>query len=173
MIPIIFHLRTFDEFGRASNVTIVDTLFIVWTQTELNYAIIAATIPVLRPFTNNLNTQFGGLGESETAYGYNSQESKSQSKTIKSYELSQLRSRQSRSDAKTGASKLTAPTFAPAAEYAYEVSVSRRYSGQATEEAESEIAHRDTRSLTSNGSERLMITKAVAYAVEEEAVKSK
>lgn len=165
VLPIIYHLKAFDESGRASNVTLADSLFIVWTQTELNYAIIAATIPVLRPFSNNLNTQFGGLGESETAYGYNSQGSKSRSRSERSYALSQLRSKDSRGDIKTSSNALTAPIFAPATEYTFEVSVSRRHTGQTTEETASEIVQRG-----SNESERLMITKAVAYTVEEAAV---
>ena len=43
----------------------------VWTQTQLNYSIISATIPTLRIFATTLNTQFGGLTAVERA-DYNS-----------------------------------------------------------------------------------------------------
>lgn len=70
IITIAFRLSTFNKAGRITNPTLLEDLFIVWTQTELNYSFISATILNLRPFVNNLNTQFGGLGEAESGNGY-------------------------------------------------------------------------------------------------------
>ena len=65
LIPIAFRLATFDRAGLTDNPSIRETLFIVWTQTELNYSIISATIPSLLQFMRDLNTHFGGLTEQE------------------------------------------------------------------------------------------------------------
>jgi hypothetical protein len=41
-----------------------------WASLELNYSVISATIPVLRPFISNLSTSFGvGQGSSGNGYG--------------------------------------------------------------------------------------------------------
>ncbi len=72
IIIIAFRLATFDEAGLTTNPTLLQDLFVVWTQTELNYSLISATIPSLRPVMNNFNTQFGGLGQTSNHdnYGY-------------------------------------------------------------------------------------------------------
>lgn len=67
IIPIVFRLATFDSSARNSDFFLAEDLFIVWTQTELNYSIISATIPTLRIFATTLNTQFGGLTAVERA----------------------------------------------------------------------------------------------------------
>ena len=73
IIPIAFRLATFDERGYTTNPTLLEDHFVVWTQTELNYSLISATIPTLRSVMNSLNTHFGGLGQttsSGSSYGY-------------------------------------------------------------------------------------------------------
>jgi hypothetical protein len=40
-----------------------------WASLELNYSLISATIPVLRPFINNLSTSFG-VGQNSSGNGY-------------------------------------------------------------------------------------------------------
>jgi hypothetical protein len=43
---------------------------VAWASLELNYSLIPATIPVLRPFISNLSTNFGvGHGSSSNGYG--------------------------------------------------------------------------------------------------------
>ena len=71
IIPIAFRLANFHPTARSVDPLLVDSLFSVWTQTELNYNLISATIPGLRPFAKSMNTQFGGIGEGETSHGYN------------------------------------------------------------------------------------------------------
>jgi hypothetical protein len=72
IIAIAFRLATFDADGLTTNPTFLQDEFIVWTQTELCYSIMAATIPSLRPFIKTLSTNYGtspanGYG---SAYGY-------------------------------------------------------------------------------------------------------
>lgn len=68
IIAIAFRLSTFDETHQISNFTLVEDLFVVWTQTELNYSLISATIPTIGRFALSLNTRFGGLQEVESGY---------------------------------------------------------------------------------------------------------
>jgi hypothetical protein len=70
IVAIAFRLATFDERGYTTNPTFLEDRFIVWTQTELNYSIMSATIPALRPVMNSLNTQFGSLGQNPGEHGY-------------------------------------------------------------------------------------------------------
>ena len=89
LIAISFRLGTFDEHGYTTNPTLLEDLFMVWTQTELSYSLVSATIPTLRPVMNNLNTQFGGLGLNiDAGYGYPS----TYDKTTGTYQMSNLRS---------------------------------------------------------------------------------
>lgn len=65
MIPLIaFRLRHFSHPGLTTNFTFTEALYITLTQTQVNYSIISATIPNLRPVINNLNTHYGAMGES-------------------------------------------------------------------------------------------------------------
>lgn len=89
-ITIIFRLLTFDKNGRITNFTLLETVFIVWTQTELNYSLISATIPTLRPFVSNFNTQLGGIGNTD-GYGYGTGSS-TIAKSNGSYQMSRLKS---------------------------------------------------------------------------------
>ncbi|KAK0246632.1 hypothetical protein LTS09_018226, partial [Friedmanniomyces endolithicus] len=61
MIIIVgLRLASFNEKGFATNPTLLQAQFIVWTSTELNYSLVSATIPIVRPFVNNLSTNYGG-----------------------------------------------------------------------------------------------------------------
>jgi hypothetical protein len=90
IILITFRLLTFDKTGRSRNFTLLETVFIVWTQTELNYSLISATIPTLRPFVSNFNTQLGGIGNTD-GYGYGTGSS-TIDKSNGSYQMSNLKS---------------------------------------------------------------------------------
>lgn len=69
IFAIAFRLDAFDEAGWIADPTLLEASFIAWTQSELNYSIISATIPSFQNFLKNLNTQFGGLGVDESGYG--------------------------------------------------------------------------------------------------------
>ncbi|KAB8292434.1 hypothetical protein EYC80_008160 [Monilinia laxa] len=59
IIAIAYRLATFDANGLTKNPSILEDKFIIWTQTELNYSVISAIIPSLRPFVKNLSTNYG------------------------------------------------------------------------------------------------------------------
>lgn len=73
IVIIAFRLHTFHHSGYTTDFTFLETLYIVLTQTQMNYSLISATIPNLRPIINNLNTHYGAMGESTfTGSNYNS-----------------------------------------------------------------------------------------------------
>lgn len=59
IIAIAYRLATFNVDGLTTNPMFLEDEFIVWTQSEMNYSIIAAIIPSLRPFVKNLSTYYG------------------------------------------------------------------------------------------------------------------
>lgn len=71
IVAIGMRLSTFNANGFSTNPFLLEAQFICWTQSELNWSLIAATIPSFQSFLKNLNTGFGGLGL-ETSYGYGS-----------------------------------------------------------------------------------------------------
>ena len=63
LMIIAFRLQTFPKDGLTANPTLRLVHFIVWTQTELNWSIVSATIPSLRPFLQGFSTYTGALSE--------------------------------------------------------------------------------------------------------------
>ncbi|KAJ8061953.1 hypothetical protein OCU04_009738 [Sclerotinia nivalis] len=59
IIAISYRLAKFDANGLTKNPMFLEDEFIIWTQTELNYSVISAIIPSLRPFVKNLSTYYG------------------------------------------------------------------------------------------------------------------
>ncbi|KAK4506415.1 hypothetical protein PRZ48_000145 [Zasmidium cellare] len=59
---VALRLKSFNRSGQTSDPTLLEAEFIVWTSTELNYSVISATFPIMRPFVNNLTTNYGGRG---------------------------------------------------------------------------------------------------------------
>ena len=53
--------------------TLAEDLFIVWSQTELTYSLVSATIPSLRPFLRDLTTFYGGALVAQSADGLSNQ----------------------------------------------------------------------------------------------------
>ncbi|KAK0247023.1 hypothetical protein B0A54_17952 [Friedmanniomyces endolithicus] len=66
LIVIALRLAAFPKSGLTTNPTLRLDLFIVWTQTELSWSIISATVPSLRPFLRGLNTYTGTFSENST-----------------------------------------------------------------------------------------------------------
>lgn len=62
VVPIAFRLSTHDNAGLTMDPTFREVLFVVWTQVEMHFSLISATIPVLRPVIKNLNTSYSSLG---------------------------------------------------------------------------------------------------------------
>ncbi|KAH8602282.1 hypothetical protein B0O99DRAFT_648094 [Bisporella sp. PMI_857] len=71
IVAIVYRLKTFNADGLTSNPTLLQDRFIVWTQAELCYSIMAAITPSLRPFIKSLATNYGTKSASGygTAYG--------------------------------------------------------------------------------------------------------
>ena len=70
---IAFRLSSFDTHGLSEDPTFRESRFITWTSAELHYSLVAATIPILRPFMSNLSTNYGaGQGPEGSAYGQGS-----------------------------------------------------------------------------------------------------
>lgn len=70
IIPLAFRLATFPSpSALGTDGTFSLTNFLIWTQTAMNYALISATVPSLRPFVNNLVTHYGGSGQAKSGSG--------------------------------------------------------------------------------------------------------
>ena len=73
IIIIAFRLHSFNYNNLTTNFTFYESLYVTLTQTQVNYSLISATIPNLRPIINNLNTHYGAMAESTiTGSNYNS-----------------------------------------------------------------------------------------------------
>lgn len=93
IVAIAFRLQTFDEAGWTTDPILLEASFIAWTQSELSYSLVSATIPSFQNLLKNLNTQFGGLGPDQSAYGYGSGSgSRADKNTNNSFQMSKLRS---------------------------------------------------------------------------------
>jgi hypothetical protein len=168
IITTAFRIATFDSAGWTTDPTIREDLFIVWTQTELVYSIISATIPILRPFMQNLNSQFGGMGKTSSGYGSGYGHS-----SQRGYQLSHMKS----ADHSKARNEIDPTTSTGALDpqphdYNYEIwsnnelqcqpPVERKLEGRT--QSKDEI-HGDATSVDSNDSQRLIIRKDVTFQV--------
>ncbi|KAM0723328.1 hypothetical protein Q7P37_001530 [Cladosporium fusiforme] len=152
IIPITFRLATHDPTGMTRDPTFRSVLFVVWTQVELHLTVITATIPVLRPVINNLNTSYSSLGPSGSSADYGTSQG--------TYKLSNLKkpsSRKAGSEATPCGSDVrgaqTLNTALVATSFAQDVNVKH---GTA----------QDTSSIESHGSEQMIIRKQMSWRVE-------
>lgn len=146
IVPIAFRLATFDKSGYSEDPSLRMTLFTVWTQTELNYSIICATIPSLLHFMKNLNTTFGGLKDQNTSTNSRRRSKYSFTKTF------------TRSKTKTEVSQRS-----KRADDEEELTVFEN-----DEAARARSTDQGNDSISSNNSQNLVIQKAVAYSVQYE-----
>lgn len=59
-------LNSFRQDGLTVDPTLMEAEFLCWTSAELNYSVISATLPILRPLVTNLATHYGGgFGQSD------------------------------------------------------------------------------------------------------------
>lgn len=151
VIPIAFRLATYDENGLSEDPSLREALFIVWTQTELNYSIISATIPSLLHFMRNLNTTFGGLKD----HGSTSHSSRQRSQHT--FPRSLLRSKN-----KTEVSQKSQGV-------GDEEELTEFKSHRAAVSANSDLNAKGSKgSMGSSDSQRMIIQKAVEYTVQYE-----
>jgi hypothetical protein len=131
---------------------------VVWTQVELHLSIISATIPVLRPVVNNLNTSYSSLGPIVPFTGY--------SGSSGAYKLSTLQPPSS----VTGLSN-AAPTTSKISGQ-----ISNAYTGTSAFACKNgqirtlkRRASPETDSIESHGSEQMIIRKQTSWRIEHDA----
>jgi len=67
-----FRLASFDKLGFTVDPTLLEASYVCWTQTEMHYSVISATIPTATKFVKELNTHYGaahGVPSNRNAYG--------------------------------------------------------------------------------------------------------
>ncbi|KAK5069183.1 hypothetical protein LTR64_008663 [Lithohypha guttulata] len=154
IIAIAFRLRSFDAAGFSTNPFLLEADFICWTQSELNWSIISATIPSFQNFLKNLNTHFGGLAPGESDYGYGSHSrSRVGNNTVNaSFQMSQLQSTDDTAREKEDQESAVPPRLRPK---------SSRDIGSLVRK--NSVNDAETRSIGSNESRRMMIKKEVNW----------
>lgn len=70
IIPIAFRIAKYDRAGLTTDPTFREVPFVIWTQVEMHFSLISATIPVLRPVILNLSTSYSSLGPKESPTSY-------------------------------------------------------------------------------------------------------
>ena len=155
IIPVAFRLATYDPVGLTVDPTFKEVLFVVWTQAELHFSIIFATIPVLRPVVNNLNTSYSSLGPVVSSAGYAGSSS--------GYNLSTLKpvsKNTGRSDAINPSNRVTWDASDASAGSSAFVN-----HGTETRNAKRRTSP-ETDSIESHSSEQMIIRKQISWRVE-------
>ncbi|TIA12269.1 hypothetical protein D6C80_06951 [Aureobasidium pullulans] len=70
IIAIAYRLKTFPLDGLLTDPTLTESELVVWTQTELNYSLMSATIPCLRTFVSSLSTNYGSIRDPKAAHTF-------------------------------------------------------------------------------------------------------
>lgn len=173
IVTTAFRIATFDSSGWTTNPTIREDLFIIWTQAELDYSIISATIPILRPFMQNLNSQFGGMGKTSNGYGYGYEHGSN-----RGYQLSNMQSSSKSKTRNEVDPKSTGGLDPQPHDYNYEIWANNENQGQVPQERKMERRtpskdeiNGDATSVDSNDSQRLIIRKDVTFQVRYDTVK--
>lgn len=167
VIAISYRLATFNQAGLTTDPFILEDQFIIWSQTELCYSIISATIPTLRPFVNNLTTHYGGSGEkSEHSYNGGSayaNESRGRA-TPSGYQLSNLNSAtRSKNRDKEETAESQHGWEGPPDAYQYGVDGNTKKVVKRVDE--NKESNGDTTSVSSDDSQRMIIRKDVSWVV--------
>jgi len=158
IIPAAFHVHYLSVAFNSSNTTLVGVYAVACRQSELAWAITAATIPCLRPFITATATNYGAPAEGPRTkvgtYGvYGNQQSSNLSSRNRSSPnplvglTSKLRSR-------TQDKQVSSPDFQ--GDNAFE----NQYANNGAQ------ASRDARSIESGESTQMIILKNVSYKVE-------
>jgi hypothetical protein len=134
--------------------TFREVLFVVWTQVELHLSIISATIPVLRPVVNNLNTSYSSLGPIVSSTGYGSSNG--------AYKLSTLQPQTS----VTGRFNATLTSIENVGQTSKADTASSAFACIKTVKRR---ANPETDSIGSHSSEHMIIRKQISWRVEHDA----
>lgn len=154
IVAIGFRLHSFDAAGLAVNPTLVGTLFIIWSQTEVDFSIIASTIPTLRRFVSGLATYYGALDQKK-ANEESSYEIRSGSQML----MSQLTATGKSAD-HDGRYPLQTEATSTNAPYGRNNLTGNHCWATA------HVMAQDTNSVQSNDSQQMIIKKDVAWTVE-------
>lgn len=153
---IAFRLSSFDKDGLAEDPTLRESQFVTWTSAELHYSLVAATIPILRPFMSNLSTNYGaGQGPEGSGYAQGSTNSYSHATT-------RTRDRHASTqvfEMKPMTGKPTTDHFPASLTKEFEGDSRLRYSCNATKDT-------DAGSTVSNESQRMIIRKDITWQVD-------
>lgn len=156
IVPIAFRLANHDQAGLITDPTFREVLFVVWTQVELHFSVILATIPILRPVINSLNTSYSSLGAAGSSNGYVS---------MGTYELSALKTTGPRIAKNMTTHQKSSICDAPIA------SANAFASSSADTQMNREETGLDTNSIESHGSEQMIIRKQTSWRVEHSATR--
>lgn len=59
IIPTVFRWTNLNRNNFATNPTLLESAFYIWTEIEITYSIVSAIIPSLKPFIKDLATNYG------------------------------------------------------------------------------------------------------------------
>lgn len=149
IIPIAFQFANYDAAGLTTDPTFREALFVVWTQVEMHFSLISATIPVLRPVINNLNTSYSSLGPAGSSTAYTGSNDIYKMTTLKPLQRNALKGQSGNQIQETNL--VTANSFA---------------SASATGNHTKTGAIAETDSIESHGSEQMIIRKQLSWRVE-------
>ncbi|KAL1585241.1 hypothetical protein WHR41_05809 [Cladosporium halotolerans] len=149
IIPIAFQFANYDAAGLTTDPTFREALFVVWTQVEMHFSLISATIPVLRPVINNLNTSYSSLGPAGSSTAYTGSNDIYKMTTLKPLQRNALKGQSGNQIQETNL--VTANSFA---------------SASATGNHTKTEAIAETDSIESHGSEQMIIRKQLSWRVE-------
>ncbi|KIW33502.1 uncharacterized protein PV07_00348 [Cladophialophora immunda] len=94
VIFIAFRMHTFSQSGYTTEPLLHESSFIAWTQSEMTYSLVSATVPIFHNFLKSLSTGFGGMHATSNGYGYGSgTRSHAHAQDAKSFQMSKLRSK--------------------------------------------------------------------------------
>jgi hypothetical protein len=178
IVAIAFRLIHFkDGVELTTNFTLAEDLYIVWTETQLNYALISATIPIARPFISSLSTNYGIGAATEYSLSaspanprgtsnLNSHSNTFQLSTLRSNGKSKQSSRATASGNRGEEPSMPGQQRGTSRAYAYHVQEGgppEQEYGSAKQSREGR--DKDTDSQGSNDSQRLIIRKNVSWIV--------
>ena len=165
IVIIALRLASFDQAGLSTDPTLLESQFITWTLAELNYSIISATIPILRPFVTNLSTHYGGgHGQGDDSmYGYDSSGSHARSKGRSAqkgtFEMRSMNRSKSREVREQEDDERYAPT-----NYSYGVVTGRQTGNLKSRDPNDTKA--DATSVNSNDSQKMIIRKDITWQIQ-------
>ena len=169
ILLIVLRLSTFNAGPALTrDFTITEDLYLVWTETQLNYSLVSATIPIFRPFINSLSTNYG-IGGAKEYSGSVSQQANTPIKlnTLSSdgKAKSKRRSYLSGSNSEPFAVNPSGNTFVTA--YHPDRGSGKDSCGPAPEDriGAARVRDRDAESVGSDDSQRMIIRKNVEWSV--------